>query len=118
MTEPVPEFAVGDTVKVYSGYGNGCRDGTVEKVGRKLVHVRLGAWSVKTYDKRTLEATHRRGGRIQTLHQFAKQERQQDIDASLNAHGVRISWDMRNHWTPERREALVEWLSEWDWNRQ
>lgn len=114
MTEEVPEFAVGDRVIGHTGYGARGFAGTVEKVGRTLIHVKHGR-EVRTYDKVTLR---QRGGQghIETVAAYQRRLHAMNIEARLRGFGISIDRDRRQDWTTERREDLIEVLSTWDWS--
>lgn len=100
------EVAVGDTVLEQNG--RSVNEGTVTKIGRKLIHVTTSHGSVTTYYKDTRQRSDGYPGYVQTLAQKADSERRKAAKELLRAHGIQPEWTAEPPWTVDQLERLVE----------
>ena len=101
------EVAVGDTVLEYHG-GRRATNGTVTKIGPKLVHVEASYGAVTTYLKDTQQRRDGYPGHFMTLRQRSDKDREQAARELLRAHGLQIDWGTSPSWTVEQLERLTE----------
>jgi len=106
------KVAVGDTVKVWHQFdrrGIGPRDGTVVKIGRKLLHV-SDQGQVQTYALDDQRLTGPWSGRYETLDQYAESSRRSGAIRELNGFGVASvgTTQLWSGWGTDQLVSLVE----------
>lgn len=114
VTQP-ETFTVDQPVKVYQNFLAGPQDGTIIRVGRTLVDIRLGSFrDVKTFrklDQRLNSKEHAGSAHFVTIEQYETRQRRSRAVDVLHRHGLRFDTGSRSV-DVEKLEAIGKILEE------